>query len=32
MTVHRDDWSPDAIATEFAGPLGRELQQLYDAF
>ena len=31
-TVHREAWSADAIAAEFQGPLGRELQSLYDAF
>ena len=32
VTVHRESWSADAIAAEFRGPLGRELQSLYDAF
>jgi len=32
VTIHRDAWSADAIAAAFAGPLGRELQALYDAF
>lgn len=32
VTVHREHWTPDAIAAEFGGALGRELQDLYDAF
>lgn len=30
--VHREAWTAETIAQEFAGPLGRELQPLYDAF
>ncbi len=32
VSVHRDAWSADAIAAEFDGQLGRQLQPLYDAF
>jgi 3-oxoacyl-[acyl-carrier protein] reductase len=32
VAVHREAWTPEAIAAEFRGPLGRERQQLYDAF
>jgi hypothetical protein len=32
VLVHRDAWTPEAIAAEFAGPLGQQLEPLYDAF